>query len=300
MKQRLAALIALAALVLGIGAPAGAQPAPLEINVMLSLSGPVSFLGKAEQAAFDTLETMVNKKGGIDGRIRSRSSSPTIPRIRRLHCNLRTAISRKACRCFSARRSHRAVSRSWHSSRRRVRSTTASRRPSARRRAATFSRPVRVPSTNRPRSCSYLKDRGFTRIALLNTTDATGHDFENSYVTVLGRPEYKSSTIVADEHFAPTDISVAAQLAHIKAANPQVLVMGTIGLASGTIFPRRARYRSRRPGRCPERQYALFRNGELRIDVAERTALPGISRDDRRRCASGSDQGCANAVFPGA
>jgi branched-chain amino acid transport system substrate-binding protein len=82
----------------------------------------------------------------------------------------------------------------------------------------------------------YLKDRGYTRIALLNTTDATGHDFENSYVTVLGRPEYKSSTIVADEHFAPTDLSVAAQLAHIKAANPQVLVMGTIGLASGTIF----------------------------------------------------------------
>lgn len=235
MKQRLAALVTLFALTLAIGSPAGAQPAPLEINVMLSLSGPVSFLGKAEQAAFDTLETMVNNKGGIDGRpikivVADDTSNPQVA-LQLANGYIAKGVpvflgSPLASGCFS------------------FMALIAKTGPVD----YCLSPPVSPPSGGYVFTAGasavdqstalmrYLKDRGFTRIALLNTTDATGHDFENSYVTVLGRPEYKSSTIVADEHFAPTDISVAAQLARIKAANPQVLVMGTIGLASGTIF----------------------------------------------------------------
>jgi branched-chain amino acid transport system substrate-binding protein len=235
MKHRLAALALLASLVFGIGAPAGAQTAPLEINVMLSLSGPVSFLGKAEQAAFDTLETMINKKGGINGRpikivVADDTSNPQVAlQLANGYIAKNVPVflgSPLASGCFS------------------FMALIAKTGPVD----YCLSPPVSPPSGGYVFTAGasavdqatalmrYLNDRGFTRIALLETTDATGHDFENSYVTVLGRPDYKSSTIVANEHFAPTDISVTAQLARIKAANPQVLVMGTIGLASGTIF----------------------------------------------------------------
>ena len=235
MKLRLASLFVLMAFVLGIGAPAGAQPAPLEIDVMLSLSGPVSFLGKAEQAAFDTLETVINKKGGISGRpikivVADDTSNPQVAlQLANGFMSKNVPVflgSPLASGCFA------------------FMAIVAKAGPVN----YCLSPPVSPPSggfvftagasavDQSTALMHYLKDRGFTRIALLETTDATGHDFENSYLTVLGRPEYKSSTIVANEHFAPTDISVTAQLARIKAANPQVLVMGTIGLASGTIF----------------------------------------------------------------
>lgn len=225
----------LAALVLGIGATADAQPAPLEINVMLSMSGPVSFLGKAEQAAFDVLETMVNKKGGIAGRpikivVADDTSSPQVA-LQLANAYVAKGVpvflgSPLASGCFS----YMAI--------------IAKTGPVD----YCLSPPVSPPSggyvftagaSALDQSTSlmrYLKDRGFTRFAILTTTDATGHDFEASYVNVLARPENKAVTIVANEHFAPTDISVNAQLSRIKATNPQVLIMGTIGLASGTIF----------------------------------------------------------------
>jgi branched-chain amino acid transport system substrate-binding protein len=42
--------------------------------------------------------------------------------------------------------------------------------------------------------------------------------------------------IVAHEHFATTDLSVAAQLARVKAANPQVLVAWSSGTSFGTVL----------------------------------------------------------------
>jgi branched-chain amino acid transport system substrate-binding protein len=236
MKHRFAAALTLAALMLGIGAPAGAQPAPLEINVMLSMSGPVSFLGKAEQAAFDTLETMVNKKGGIAGHpikfvVADDTSNPQVA-LQLANSYIAKGVpvfvgSPLASACFS------------------FMAIIAKTGPVD----YCLSPPVSAPAGSYVFTAGasavdqatalmkYLKDRGLTKIAVLTTTDATGHDFENSYLTVLGRPENKTSmTLVGDEHFAPTDLSVAAQIARLKAANPQVIVMGTIGLASGTIF----------------------------------------------------------------
>jgi branched-chain amino acid transport system substrate-binding protein len=82
----------------------------------------------------------------------------------------------------------------------------------------------------------YYRERGFTRFALLTTTDATGHAFEAGYLGVLARPENKSLTLVGNEHFNPTDISTDAQIAHLKAADPQVLLTGTVGTPTGTIL----------------------------------------------------------------
>ena len=82
----------------------------------------------------------------------------------------------------------------------------------------------------------YFRERGMTRFAILTTTDATGNAFEAGYISVLGRPENKKLQIVANEHFNPSDISTSAQIARIKASDPQVLLTGTVGTPTGTIL----------------------------------------------------------------
>jgi branched-chain amino acid transport system substrate-binding protein len=42
--------------------------------------------------------------------------------------------------------------------------------------------------------------------------------------------------LIAREHFAPSDVSVAAQIARVKAATPQVLIGWTAGTPAATLF----------------------------------------------------------------
>jgi len=82
-------LLALAcALTVSSAAPVAAAD-PFEINVILSLTGPGSFLGKNEASAVALVEQNINKAGGIED-ARSSSSSPTINRARRSTCSWRT------------------------------------------------------------------------------------------------------------------------------------------------------------------------------------------------------------------
>jgi len=61
-------LLALAcALTVSSAAPVAAAD-PFEINVILSLTGPGSFLGKNEASAVALVEQNINKAGGIEGR----------------------------------------------------------------------------------------------------------------------------------------------------------------------------------------------------------------------------------------
>lgn len=80
----------------------------------------------------------------------------------------------------------------------------------------------------------YLRLRGFTRMAILSSTDATGQEADRDYDVAKARAENKSVEYVAHEHFNLSDVSVAAQMARIKAANPQVLLTSTVGPAFGT------------------------------------------------------------------
>ena len=68
----------------------------------------------------------------------------------------------------------------------------------------------------------YYRLKGWTRLAVLNTTDATaGQDADKSLEQVLALPENKDVRRVEFQHFNPTDVTVAAQLARIKSADPQ-------------------------------------------------------------------------------
>jgi hypothetical protein len=54
--------------------------------------------------------------------------------------------------------------------------------------------------------------------------------------TILALPENRALTVVAREHLAPGDISIAAQVAHVKASNAQVVLVLCIGSPFGTVL----------------------------------------------------------------
>ncbi len=80
----------------------------------------------------------------------------------------------------------------------------------------------------------YFRTRGITRLAVLSSTDATGQEIDRDYDYAKSLPENKDMQIVAREHFSLPDVSVTAQIARIKAANPQAVLTWTIGPAFGT------------------------------------------------------------------
>jgi len=82
----------------------------------------------------------------------------------------------------------------------------------------------------------YFRLKGWTRLALMFSTDASGQDAERGIKSVLDLPENKSMIIVQTAHFATTDVNVTAQLENVKAANPQAFIAWSTGAPIATIF----------------------------------------------------------------
>jgi branched-chain amino acid transport system substrate-binding protein len=83
-----------------------------------------------------------------------------------------------------------------------------------------------------PAQFRYERTARRTRVGILVSTDATGQRSDKMIDYTLHLPENKTVVPVDYEHFNDSDISVAAQLARIKAADPQFLYVS----ASGTPF----------------------------------------------------------------
>src|SRR5215469_18763947 len=78
---------------------------------------------------------------------------------------------------------------------------------------------------------------GWTKIATLMTTDASGQDGDRSVAEVLQYDENKDKVdLVIQEHFNPSDVSVAAQMARIKGAGVQAIIAWTTGAPAATVF----------------------------------------------------------------
>lgn len=211
-----------------------AEVAPYDIHTVLSLSGPATFVGKGIAESLGALEKIVNKQHGIKGRpVRfvyyDDQSSPQIsvqlvnqiiakgvPVIlgpsfsSTCHAVIPLVVNGPVLYCLSqgvipAKGGY------------------------------AFSAGIGT-SDYLLRNLQYLKKRGWTRIATLTTTDATGQDADDNIDSALGRPENSGLTIVQREHFNNTDISIAAQISRIKNANPQALVAWTTGPPIGTVF----------------------------------------------------------------
>jgi branched-chain amino acid transport system substrate-binding protein len=82
----------------------------------------------------------------------------------------------------------------------------------------------------------FLRARHWKRLALLNSLDTTGQDYESKMDAVLKLPANADIAVVAREHFTNTDLSVAAQVANIKAAKPDVAVVVATGTPFGLVL----------------------------------------------------------------
>lgn len=82
----------------------------------------------------------------------------------------------------------------------------------------------------------YFRERGFTKIALITSTDATGQDAERAIDETLADPANKTLKIVARQHFNITDFAVDAQMARLKAADPDLLIAWSTGTGMGTLL----------------------------------------------------------------
>jgi branched-chain amino acid transport system substrate-binding protein len=82
----------------------------------------------------------------------------------------------------------------------------------------------------------YYRGQGWTKIAAITSTDATGQDAEASIKAALSVPDNASVQLVANEKFNTTDVSVDAKISRIKAAQPQALIAWSTGNPIATVF----------------------------------------------------------------
>jgi branched-chain amino acid transport system substrate-binding protein len=83
----------------------------------------------------------------------------------------------------------------------------------------------------------FMREKGWKKIATITSTDASGQDAEVQLKATAAMAENVNGgvSIVDAEHFNPTDQTVTAQMARIRAANPDVIVMWTSGQPFGTV-----------------------------------------------------------------
>ena len=85
-------------------------------------------------------------------------------------------------------------------------------------------------------SFNYFRARGWTRIASITSTDATGQEIEQGLDAALALPGNAGLRLVERSRFNVSDVSVSAQMERIRAAAPQVVIAWSTGGAIANIF----------------------------------------------------------------
>ncbi|HEY6822161.1 MAG TPA: ABC transporter substrate-binding protein [Burkholderiales bacterium] len=207
---------------------------PYKIDVITSLTGGASFLGKGEQQAMQLLEKSVNKSGGIGGQpveftFYDDQSSPQVavqlgsqlkaknpavilgPSIVAM-CNAAGPLMKDGpvMYCLS---------------------------PGIHPPKGSF---VFTSSTSTydlaKALMRHFRMKGWKNVAIMTSSDASGQDAERGLNEAASMPENKDIKIVARAHFNITDVSVAAQIENVKAANPQAFIAWSTGAPIATIF----------------------------------------------------------------
>jgi branched-chain amino acid transport system substrate-binding protein len=232
-------VILAAALTMALVARAAAAGAPYNLDVVLSNTGSIAFLGNSEQQVLQIEEQAINKPsgdkaGGIHGRpvhfvFHDDQSSPqvAVQVTRQILANQPKAIigSDLVATCNAMAPLMRngpvlyCLSPGVH--------------PLAG--SYVFSAGVSTDDLYRA-TLTYDRLRGWTKIATLTSTDASGQDAARGIAAAFDRPENKGMQLVASERFNPTDVSADAQIDRMKAANPQAIITWTSGTPLGTVF----------------------------------------------------------------
>ncbi len=218
----------------GFAAPSHAA-GTYDINVVLPLTGSAAFVGQGQKDALTALEEEVNKTGGIRGEklhfiFHDEQTSPQVA----VQLTTQLLATKPAvilgsslvgeCLAMAPLMANGPVQYCL--------SPAIHPKPGSWTFSTSASSVDQIAAVLR-----YYRLKGWTKIATLMTTDASGQDGDRSVDEILQRPEFKGVvTKVIGEHFNPTDVSVAAQIARIKEAGAQALVAWVTGAPAATVF----------------------------------------------------------------
>lgn len=235
MNRFVAAILVGLTIAVPAGTIAAADKTPYEINAVISQTGPAAFIGTSESKMLGIIETLANKQGGIDGHpvkflINDDQSNPllAVQFVNKLvaqkvpviygpgfvgTCSAVMALTMKdgpVTWCLA---------------------------PGIYPQAGGYVFSVQANTDDTVLVLiRYFRERGWKRIAVVATTDASGQAYDHGVKFALLQPENKDVDVVAYEHMNPTDISAAAQVARVKAANPQAVLTLATGTPWGTIM----------------------------------------------------------------
>jgi branched-chain amino acid transport system substrate-binding protein len=207
---------------------------PVEIDVILPLTGLGAFIGSAQQKTLTALAELVNETGGIQGRPIHFTFNDDLTQPQTSMQLTTQALARKPTVIFGSALSANCRATAPLFTNGPVQyclSPVFEPAPGGYVFAANISDVDLIKASLR-----YMQARGWKRIATLNTTDASGQLGDNDIATALKLPENKDMILVGAEHFNPTDPIVAAQVAKLKGASPQALIIWAPGTPFGTAL----------------------------------------------------------------
>ena len=217
-----------------IAAPARAQ-STYDIHVIQPLTGGGSFLGKAEQQSLQLAEKVTNASGGIGGKplkfvFHDDQSNPQVA----VQLANEVIASKPAIMVGS---SLVAICNAISPLMQAAGPVQYCLSPGIHPESGSYTFTSSTSTTDLAIALvRYFRLKGWTKIATMTSTDASGQDAENNLKNVVQMPENKGVEIVEAGHFNTTDVSVSAQIERIKAAKPQVLIAWSTGAPIATIF----------------------------------------------------------------
>jgi branched-chain amino acid transport system substrate-binding protein len=233
---RRSALLLIASLAgLAFGTPRPAHAAEYDIHVVLPLTGGAAFVGQGQKAVLEALAAEVNKTGGIQGepikfvfhddQTTPQAAVQLTNEILPSHPAVIIGSSLVGmCLAMAPLTKDGPVLYCM--------SPAIHPKPGGNVFSASCSSIDQIAAVMR-----YYRLNGWTKLAVMNTTDASGQDGDRAVDQILDYPENKGvMTKVIQEHFNPTDISVAAQIERIKASGAQALIAWTTGAPAATVF----------------------------------------------------------------
>lgn len=207
---------------------------PYDINVIQALTGQASFMGHGQNQALRLAETVVNQSGGIRGRpvrfvFHDDQSNPQVTVqlanevLAEKPAVLLGSSLTASCRAIAPLMKDGPVEYCFS--------------PGIHPDPGSYLFSSSVSTVDLANALvRYFRLKGWTRIALMFSTDATGQDAETALDRILALPDNKAMQVVEVEHFNITDVSVSAQIEKIKAAAPQCFIAWASGAPIGTIF----------------------------------------------------------------
>ncbi len=226
-------LLVCLALLMGLSPTSASSDEALTIDAIVSLTGPAAYVGAQEKAGLQVYETVVNRSGGVRGRpvhfeFLDDASSPQVA------VQLVNAIVAKHAPvflgpvttgpCAAAEALVRNVGPVEYCF------TPGLQTPKG---GFAFSaaQSADVMAVTQGR---FMTDKGYHRVALLVTTDASGQFGSAAILNTLKM--YPALQIVDVERFSPADLTISAQIEKLKTFNPQIVYTIALGPAFGTVL----------------------------------------------------------------